>query len=269
MWGRLIEGHRCVVIVDGFYEWKAPGKDGKVPIFIRHVDGYQECAIGCGEEKLKMVPGCSAPLLLAGLYDSWDGLPSGRKEEPADAVDIEALLSMTVLTMDPMHTPMEVVHDRMPVFLTPQTAAIWLDPAARYADVVGRVLSEAKEHARAHLKLYEVSSLVSNVRSESPDCILSKKEYDEKQLAKGIGRFFKKVEAKTECKTASTGTSPAPERASLVDPLTEPGAKSERGLRVDGKDEFEGDPSAKRPRLAAEALCAADLQSNVIIEIDD
>lgn len=188
LWRRLLDKRRCIVLFDGFYEWKAhvDGKT-KIPMFIRNKDEYDGHVIpwACKEEEENEDEKRDghAPLLLAGLYDTWQ----------ADSKEL--LESVTILTMDPQHTAMEQVHDRMPVFLTPESALRWLDLRVPFTEVVGPVLKAAQAHAQSQLLLYEVSPLVSNIKNESPDCILPKKEYSAKQLTKGIGRFFK---SKTE-----------------------------------------------------------------------
>lgn len=228
IWRRLVERRRCVVLFDGFYEWKTSGKS-KIPMFIRHRDEYAGQAIGwpcqgAAEEdpEAPQVGGADgprhAPLLLAALYDAWQPPGEGSGETAANGgkAQGEVLESTAILTMDPMGTPMERVHDRMPVFLNPETASMWLDPAKGFADVVAPVLKASTAHAREQLLLYEVSSLVSKIGNESPDCILPKKEYNSRQLAKGIGRFFKRkgedatdvteaASSQRAAKTAKTG----------------------------------------------------------------
>lgn len=182
LWRRLLDKRRCIVLFDGFYEWKAhvDGKT-KIPMFIRNKDEYDGHVIPWPKEEAEEDEKRDghAPLLLAGLYDTWQDDSK------------ELLESVTILTMDPQHTAMEKVHDRMPVFLTPESALMWLDLRLPFTEIVGSVLKAAQAHAQSQLLLYEVSSLVSNIKNESPDCILSKKEYSAKQLTKGIGRFFK------------------------------------------------------------------------------
>ncbi|CAE7454443.1 pab1, partial [Symbiodinium necroappetens] len=72
-----------------------------------------------------------------------------------------------------------------------RTAASWLDLQRPFKEIISNVLKVSQAHAQSELFLYEVSPLVSNIRNESPDCVLPKKKYDEKQLSKGIGRFFR------------------------------------------------------------------------------
>jgi len=189
LWRRLLDQRRGVVLFDGFYEWMASGKT-KMPMYIRNRDEYDGHSISwpadAEEKSAAEKPGAHAPLLLAGLFDCW---------QPQEGIDSEPVDSVTILTMDPGCTPFSKVHDRMPVFLTPDTAALWLDQTKPFAEIIASVLKASKVHAASQLLLYEVSPLVSNIRNESPDCILPKKEYDAKQLSKGIGRFFKKKDA--------------------------------------------------------------------------
>jgi putative SOS response-associated peptidase YedK len=48
-WKRLVDSKRCVVVVDGFYEWKGAAK---VPHFVKRKDGL--------------------PIYMAGLYDVYE-----------------------------------------------------------------------------------------------------------------------------------------------------------------------------------------------------
>jgi len=138
----------------------------------------------------------------------------------------EDVESVTILTMEPDGTPMSAVHDRMPVFLTPDTAALWLEPSAKWGDMIGSVVKTSQMHAQSNLHLYEVSSLVSNVKNESKDCILSKKDYDARQLSNGIGRFFQKkpVQSDAAAQTPLTGkrrASPEPAGSAKVSKVIE------------------------------------------------
>lgn len=191
LWRRLLDRKRGVVLFDGFFEWKTSGKS-KTPMFIRHRDKYDGHTIDPATKaetdpesdiKLDVEGGPRhAPLLLAALYDVWN----------AGEASQEGIDSVSILTMEPDGTPMFEVHDRMPIFLTPETAALWLDPSAKWKDIIGTVVKASQVHAQSQLLIYEVSPLVSNIRNESPDCILSKKDFDARQLSKGIGRFFQK-----------------------------------------------------------------------------
>ncbi len=85
---------RCLVPVDGWYEWKREGKN-KQPFFHHLQDGKV--------------------IWLAGLWEHWLNPESG-----------EPLLSFTLLTRDAKGNA-EKIHDRMPVVMNPQRAKNWLD----------------------------------------------------------------------------------------------------------------------------------------------
>mmetsp|Transcript_34855 Transcript_34855/g.81439 ORF Transcript_34855/g.81439 Transcript_34855/m.81439 type:complete len:338 (-) Transcript_34855:55-1068(-) len=207
MWRRLVDQRRCLVMFDGFYEWKQ-SKDGKkkTPMFIRHNPTFKEMTIpgGCSDidlEKALQGSDCEAqanlsthfgagleeggmPLLLAGLYDVWTPPDGG-----------EPLETVTILTMDPMGTPMESIHDRMPVFLSEQTAPAWLTSSSAkvsFEQYVDTVLKEAKRVALERLQIYEVADLVGNIRNDTPECLAPRKEVAKRQFESGLGRFFAK-----------------------------------------------------------------------------
>ena len=86
---------RCLIPVDGFYEWKPIGK-AKQPYYFRRPD--------------------EQPFAFAGLWDTW------KKDE----LEIE---SCTIITTD-ANEVMEPIHHRMPVVLCTNDYDEWLDPTA-------------------------------------------------------------------------------------------------------------------------------------------
>jgi len=217
LWRRLVNSKRGVVLFDGFYEWKTSGK-AKTPMFIRNRDEYDGHVIGphprsndrdpkdtdevllpekqtqsqaeSVDDQSEPTGPRHAPLMLAALFDVWRG-PKGDGAKTAEADEArEPLESVTILTMEPDGTPMLEVHNRMPVFLSPESAALWLDLSQPYSKIVGSIVKASQAHAQKQLLLYEVSNLVSSVKNESPDCIVPKKEVDAKRFSTGLGRFF-------------------------------------------------------------------------------
>src|SRR5450432_2470152 len=93
-----IHGRRCLVLADGFYEWRVEGEGKsakKQPFLIKRHDGK--------------------PFAFAGMWDK-----VVIKGETVDAA--------TILTTTPRGVAAQV-HDRMPVILPPEACAKWLDPA--------------------------------------------------------------------------------------------------------------------------------------------
>jgi len=123
---------RCLVIADGFYEWKKV--NGKTPYYFQ--------LRGQG------------PFAFAGLWERWE-----KGEEPIE--------SCTLITTE-ANSVVGQVHDRMPVILDPGSFDKWLDPNEQRAEVLQALLSPLPDDS---LMTFPVSKLVNNPRNESPHCI--------------------------------------------------------------------------------------------------
>jgi putative SOS response-associated peptidase YedK len=88
-----LRNRRCLVVVDGFYEWRRLGKT-KTPFLLRRPDGE--------------------PFALAGI---WDRAVTG---------DGEIVEGCAVITT-PARGVVRELHDRMPLVLPPDRFAPWLD----------------------------------------------------------------------------------------------------------------------------------------------
>src|SRR5690349_3083351 len=104
---RAFERRRAILPADGYFEWYATeqhtlaGKPRKQPYFIRPVDG--------------------GVLAMAGLYEIW------RDPAKADDDPTRFLWTCTVLTTS-AEDDLGHIHDRMPLMLSPDRYAAWLDP---------------------------------------------------------------------------------------------------------------------------------------------
>ena len=72
---------------------------------------------------------------------------------------------------------MKHIHDRQPVFLDEYTKELWLDPTVPFMKVFKEIM---KSKAYGNLKFYEVGEIVNSIKYDNEDCILPKKEYEEK-----------------------------------------------------------------------------------------
>lgn len=143
----LLKKKRCIIPMDGFYEWK-PGVDGgpvnakgkplKQPMFIHRVD-----------DEL---------LTVAGLWTAW--------KDPDDP-DGRWLHSATIITTAANDT-MRPVHDRMPAILTPDRWATWLDPANEDIALLESLLDGGPPEL---LTMQAVSTEVNNVRNNRADLL--------------------------------------------------------------------------------------------------
>ena len=139
----VFKKHRCIIPMDGFYEW-APGVDGgpvtkagqpaKRPHFIHRVD--------------------HEPLAVAGIWSAW----RDRKEGP----DAAWLHTASVITTSANAT-MEALHDRMPVILPKAMWDVWLDPTNHNVEMLSGLLVPARDDL---LTMHAVSTDVNNVRNK-------------------------------------------------------------------------------------------------------
>ncbi len=129
-----IRKRRCLVIVDGFYEWRREGKQRSQPYFIRRSD--------------------RAPFALAGVWDRWNG---------RDGVSIESCAILTQAA----RAPVDAIHDRMPVVLERETWNAWLDPNATRTEDFAAML----EPHTPTLIAFPVHPSVNDPRNDNPRCI--------------------------------------------------------------------------------------------------
>jgi putative SOS response-associated peptidase YedK len=128
---------RCIVVVDGFYEWQGD-KKRKQPFFVRRPDGK--------------------PLALAGVWERWK--PKGA---PKGAPRLE---TCSVITTD-AQPDLARLHDRMPLVLRREDWAAWLDPRSRDPRAVAPLLARHD----VELVAYPVSPRVNSPDNDDPSCI--------------------------------------------------------------------------------------------------
>ena len=124
---------RCLVLADGYYEWKREGKT-KQPYYI-HLKDHR-------------------PFAFAGLWERWE------KAEPA----IESCSLMTIHA----NSLMEPIHHRMPVILPESTYPTWLDPNTNDATAPRSLLQPYEAEG---MEAYPVSLMVNNPRNDHPQCL--------------------------------------------------------------------------------------------------
>jgi len=126
---------RCLVLANGFYEWRKEGKL-KIPTYIYPRNGD--------------------PMAFAGLWETWQS-PEGQ-----------VIRSCTIITTvaNPFIQP---VHHRMPVILSGETQALWLDPLTEDREILEPLLIPAPADL---LTSHPVSDTVNSARNSGPGCIL-------------------------------------------------------------------------------------------------
>ena len=131
---RALQKRRCLILADGFYEWRQEGKK-KTPLFI---------SLASRE-----------PFAFAGLWETW---------RPPDG---EPIHSCTIITTTP-NSLMEPIHNRMPVILSRKVEGLWLD---RTVDDPQKLLPLLVPYSDTLMDAYEVALTVNSPKNDSPACI--------------------------------------------------------------------------------------------------
>jgi putative SOS response-associated peptidase YedK len=126
---------RCLVLANGFYEWKKNGKR-RLPTYI--------------------YPESGEPLAFAGLWETW--------KSPEGVV----IRSCTIITTS-ANSFIEPLHTRMPVILSDETQALWLDPLTEDTTNLEPLLIPAPEEL---LTSHPVNETVNSVRNQGSELIL-------------------------------------------------------------------------------------------------
>jgi putative SOS response-associated peptidase YedK len=127
---------RCLILADGFYEWKkAEGSKSKIPMFI-HLKDRQ-------------------PFAFAGLWELWNA-PDGSQ-----------IYSATIITTEP-NSMMKSIHNRMPVILPQSAYEEWLSPGERDSRDLAPLLGPFPPES---MQAYAISTLVNSPQNDLPQVI--------------------------------------------------------------------------------------------------
>lgn len=128
------QNKRCVIIADGFYEWKnADGK--KIPMHIQL-------------KNKQLFP-------MAGLWNTFTR-SDGTKIHTCTIITTEA------------NEMMSEIHNRMPVILTEDARKIWLNPDYKDLNELNHLL---KPYDTRQMESYQVSTFVNHVANDGPKCL--------------------------------------------------------------------------------------------------
>jgi putative SOS response-associated peptidase YedK len=132
-------GQRCLVVTDGFYEWKKLDPKGKEK---------QPYAIAMADD---------GPMVMAGLWAKWKDPKSG-----------DEIQSCTILTTS-SNKVMAELHDRMPVILATADWPKWLGEEPATDQELLAILRPSPDQV---LKLWPVDKKVGNVRNKGAELAL-------------------------------------------------------------------------------------------------
>ncbi|MGA5691375.1 SOS response-associated peptidase [Cytobacillus pseudoceanisediminis] len=120
---------RCLIISDGFYEWK------------KHEDG--------NKQPYRFIMKDKRPFAFAGLWETWK-----KGKQP--------LHTCTIITTTPNEVT-EDVHDRMPVILHQDSYDLWMNPKN---DDTEHLKSLLVPYPADEMDLYPVSTLVNSPKND-------------------------------------------------------------------------------------------------------
>lgn len=129
-----LKNHRCLIPIDGYYEWKTVGKL-KIPYYFKLTSG--------------------GPMILAGLWST------------QISRDGEAKKSLCLLTTKPNREASQV-HSRMPVIISSENQQLWLSDQILNKSSMD---SMSATPAAGLLQLHRVSSEVNRVAIDKPELI--------------------------------------------------------------------------------------------------
>ena len=133
---RAFERYRCLIVADGFYEWRRQPVGPKQAFHITRTDGGM--------------------FAFAGLWSIWHD----------DDNEGHTLRTCTILTTA-ANSAIASLHDRMPVILAAGTESAWLD-SSQPPDRVRELLAGLPP---SETELRPVGSAVNDARYDGPECL--------------------------------------------------------------------------------------------------
>ena len=127
----LINENRCIVLSNGYYEWKQNG-GRKAPFFIQKKDG--------------------GLMLFAGLWTTW-------------SMSSKKVFTYTILTTK-AQKDISAIHHRMPALIDKSKAEMWINLDNKFSEVE-QELTDTSEM----LNYYQVSDFVNKPNNNSVACI--------------------------------------------------------------------------------------------------
>jgi putative SOS response-associated peptidase YedK len=127
---------RCLILADGYYEWKTLGPKQKQPYLLRLKNGE--------------------PFTFAGIWETWKG--------DGDAMDTCGIITTEANELS------RPIHDRMPVILRGADADGWLDPGFAAAKALVPLL---RPFPADDMVAFPVSSRVNKVSENDPGLLES------------------------------------------------------------------------------------------------
>ena len=130
-----IKQRRCLVIADGFYEWKRSSKKSKIPY--------------------RIMLSSEALFSFAGLWEEYE-------DDEQQTIHTFTIITTTA------NVAISEIHERMPVILDEESEKIWLDPSKSTEEHL-ELLQPYREDL---MSFHTISPLVNKVSNDHPQLIV-------------------------------------------------------------------------------------------------
>jgi putative SOS response-associated peptidase YedK len=142
---------RCLIIADGFYEWRVAEQDPPGP---------RGRSRGAPKQAFHITRPDHTPFAFAGLWSIWRD----------DQVKLRSCAIITTAA----NAAVAPLHDRMPVILDPVAEALWLDPATPREQLVEMLAPLAP----GETAIRPVGPAVNDARYDGPECLAHAEEIE-------------------------------------------------------------------------------------------
>ncbi|MFJ6695628.1 SOS response-associated peptidase [Streptomyces sp. NPDC091272] len=164
---KAFASRRCIVPADGYFEWVTGAAERDL-----EEEGKKKRA---RKQPYFVTPADGDVMAMAGLYEFW------RDRTLPDDHPSAWWATCSVVTTAAEEAPfaggpageggpasLAEIHPRMPLVLTPEKWAAWLDPALTETEEVRELLAPPRAGA---VRAYPVGTAVSNVRNNGPELV--------------------------------------------------------------------------------------------------
>jgi putative SOS response-associated peptidase YedK len=171
---RLLSAKRCIIVFDGFYEWKLiAGKKQPYYVYLKKPSNVKEEKVeesGAVKEKEaeteeEKEADERAPLMMAGIWEDF-------KHDSSNPWLEGVTKSFSIITGMPSNA-FKDVHNRQPIFLTDEQAKEWLNPRTSIFPLLKTVDKNSENDSlelNQSISFHPVNKKMTDPKYQSSDC---------------------------------------------------------------------------------------------------
>lgn len=147
-WKKPFKSQRCLVIADGFFEWKSESESK---------DLFGEATGKLVKKPYRIRLKSKVQFAMAGLYNEWIDPATGEISETFSIVTTAA------------NELMKPLHDRMPVILPDEAHRLWMDKHQHDTELLKTLLMQ---YPSDQMELFAVTPKIGNVKFQDPEALV-------------------------------------------------------------------------------------------------